>query len=149
MYSCLHVSCRRPRPPTYTHRQIHRPYAKPLIIFSPKFLLHHKRCTSRMSDLEIGTFFHRCIFERGLGDNMIDRNRLLLFPADQITRVVLCTGKIFYNLFHLREAEKLKHVTIVRIEQLAPFPHDLIGPALHLYKNAVIVWVQEVCSYRS
>lgn len=131
-------------PAQYFHalrRQIHRPFSKPLVCLSGKWLLHHKACVSRLSDMGIGTFFHRAILEEGIGDNTTRRRPLV--PDHAIRKVVLCSGKIFYHLFHAREAAGITDVTFVRLEQIAPFPFDLIGPALARFKNAEIVWCQE------
>lgn len=133
-------------PANYFHalrRQIHRPFSKPLICFSGKWLLHHRACVSKMSDMSVGTFFHRVILEGGIGDNMGEKRRYKLAPDDEIRKVVFCSGKFFYHLFHARESAGITDVVFVRLEQVAPFPFDLVGPALARYTNAEIIWCQE------
>jgi 2-oxoglutarate dehydrogenase complex dehydrogenase (E1) component-like enzyme len=134
-------------PAQYFHclrRQIHRPFSKPLICFSGKWLLHHKACVSSLEDMTVGTFFQRVIIEGSRGDNMRKRKSgVFLLPDAEIRRVILCSGKIFYHLYHAREAAGIRDVTIIRLEQIAPFPHDLLGPALIRFPAAEIIWCQE------
>jgi 2-oxoglutarate dehydrogenase E1 component len=132
-------------PAQYFHclrRQIHRSFSKPLICFSGKWLLHHKACTSTMDDIGVGTFFQRVIVEGGRGDNM--KGKIKVNSDDsKIKKVIFCSGKVFYHLFHTREAVGVNEILIIRIEQVAPFPYDLIGPLLLRFKNAEFVWCQE------
>lgn len=135
-------------PAQYFHclrRQIHRPFAKPLICFSGKWLLHHKACVSRVDDLTVGTFFQRIIIEGSRGDNMRRKkmNSVQLVSDFQIRRVIICSGKVFYHLFHARDAAGIRDIIFIRLEQIAPFPHDLIGPALKRFPSAELVWCQE------
>jgi 2-oxoglutarate dehydrogenase E1 component len=127
---------------------------------SAKWLLHHRACTSRVEDMGPGTYFQRVILEGGRGDNTRDITAKgdvadasdadttgaaaggLLDPA-QIRRVLFCSGKVFYHLYHARAALGIRDVTIIRIEQIAPFPYDLVGPAIAKYPHAELVWVQE------
>jgi 2-oxoglutarate dehydrogenase E1 component len=112
-------------------RQMVRPYRKPLIVMSPKSLLRHKLAISRLDDLSDGRF-HNVIGE-------IDSHE-----ADQITRVVLCSGKVFYDLIETRRKENLKHVAIIRIEQLYPFPCDEFMRELAAYPQMKeLIWCQE------
>ena len=138
-------------PAQYFHclrRQIHRPFSKPLIVFSGKWLLHHKLCVSTLGDLAEGTFFQRLIVEGGRGDNMRGGRwgkRALVNDAD-IRRVIFCSGKVFYHLYHAREAlppALASLITLVRLEQIAPFPYDLVGPTLARFQQADLVWCQE------
>jgi 2-oxoglutarate dehydrogenase E1 component len=103
---------------------------------------------------DVGTFFQRLILEGGKGDNMVktvlDVNgrtsvakAWTLLPPKEIKRVVFCSGKIFYHLYHARTAAKLHDITLIRLEQIAPFPYDLVGPAIASYPNAEVLWVQE------
>lgn len=138
-------------PANYFHvlrRQIHSPYSKPLVVMTAKWMLHHKHCTSDLSDMTTGTYFQRVIAEGGRGDNTSSfRRKSELVPDNEIRRVVFCSGKIFYHLYHGRQSgyngSAIKDVTIVRLEQIAPFPYDQISPLLLRYKNADIVWCQE------
>jgi len=141
------IVCAPSTPSNYFHalrRQIHRPFSKPLVLFSPKWLLHHKACVSRLEDMAEGTFMARVITEGGRGDNMATQKRTVkLKPDAEIRRVIFCCGKVFYHLYHAREAAGLDDITIVRIEQIAPFPYDLIIPILDKYRSSELVYCQE------
>mmetsp|Transcript_3340 Transcript_3340/g.4762 ORF Transcript_3340/g.4762 Transcript_3340/m.4762 type:complete len:903 (+) Transcript_3340:426-3134(+) len=133
-------------PAQYFHclrRQIHRSYSKPLVCFSGKWLLHHKACVSSVEDMTVGTFFQRVILEGSRGDNMRKRKTVGLVSDADMKRVIICSGKVFYHLYHAREAAGVVDVTLIRLEQIAPFPHDLLGPAILRYPAADIVWCQE------
>ena len=111
-------------------RQMHRPFRKPLIIFTPKSLLRHPRCVSPVDELTTGKF-------REVIDDASAK-------PDKIKKVVFCTGKIYYEL--LEEKEKIKNETIavVRIEQIAPLPRKQLKEIIEKYKNATTwLWVQE------
>jgi len=113
-------------------RQIRRNYRKPLIIFEPKSLLRHKRCVSTLADMGPDSHFQRVYGEA--------------FPIaanDKVRRVVVCTGKIYYELLQFREDKKIDDVAIVRVEQLYPWPKDTLAKELAKYKNAEVVWCQE------
>jgi 2-oxoglutarate dehydrogenase E1 component len=110
-------------------RQMHRPFRKPLIVLSPKFLLRHKACVSRLAELEAGSGFRTVI-----PDSAVQGAR----------RVVLCTGKVFYELQAARTARKLEaEIALVRIEQLHPFPSAAVADALAPHPAAEIVWCEE------
>ncbi len=129
------VNCSTPA--NYFHvlrRQLHRDFRKPLIIATPKNLLRERKCTSTLDEMAEGTKFHRVYGEVDLD---ISKN------ADQVRRVVFCSGKIFYELIEEREKRGLKDVAVVRIEQIAPFPFDKVAQQSELYKNAEVMWVQE------
>ena len=112
-------------------RQAVRPIRKPLIVMSPKSLLRHKLATSTLEELATGKF------ETVLAD--IDNNN-----PEQITRLVLCGGKVYYDLLEQRRALGLDHVAIVRIEQLYPLPEKRLVAEIEKYSNlAEIVWTQE------
>lgn len=112
-------------------RQMVRPYRKPLIVMSPKSLLRRKLSTSPVSELTQGCF-HTVIGE-------IDE----LAPND-VTRLLLCSGKIYYDLLEKRREHKIKDIAIVRIEQLFPFPKEDVIKILQQYPQAQeVVWVQE------
>lgn len=115
-------------------RQVKRDFRKPLVIFTPKSLLRHKLCVSKLEDFAEGTSFHRVLNDPKHPENV--RN-------EKIKRVVLCTGKVFYDLLQERDARGIEDVSIVRIEQLYPFPYDAVEAALSNYPNADIVWAQE------
>ncbi|MCY4286516.1 MAG: 2-oxoglutarate dehydrogenase E1 component [Thiotrichales bacterium] len=112
-------------------RQLLRPYRKPLVIMSPKSLLRHRLSTSTREDLCTGGF-------RILIDEVDD------IDSGQVTRLVLCSGKIYYNLLERRREAGLHHVAIVRVEQLYPFPEEEIRTILKVYPKAnEICWAQE------
>ncbi|HRQ74724.1 MAG TPA: 2-oxoglutarate dehydrogenase E1 component [Phycisphaerales bacterium] len=112
-------------------QQIKRNFRKPLIVMTPKSLLRHPKAVSSVAELTTGGF------QRVLDDPVATK------PRD-ITRVVLCTGKVYYDLIAQRDAVKRDDVAIVRIEQLYPFPQEPIKSVLERYKSAKeLVWVQE------
>ncbi|MGX2041555.1 2-oxoglutarate dehydrogenase E1 component [Methylocaldum sp. MU1018] len=112
-------------------RQMLRPCRKPLIVMTPKSLLRHKLATSRLDELSTGSF-RNIIGEIDAHD-----------PA-KITRVILCTGKVFYDLLETRRKENLQHVAIIRIEQLYPFPYDAFMQELAAYSHMKeLIWCQE------
>ncbi|HAV48623.1 MAG TPA: 2-oxoglutarate dehydrogenase E1 component, partial [Psychrobacter sp.] len=112
-------------------RQAVRPIRKPLIVMSPKSLLRHKLATSTLEELANGKF------ETVLPE--IDQQN-----ADNVTRMVLCGGKVYYDLLEQRRALGLDHVAIVRIEQLYPLPEERLIAEIEKYSNlAEIVWTQE------
>ncbi len=115
-------------------RQLHRNFRKPLICFTPKSLLRHRRCVSTLAEMGPGTSFHRILWERPPGE--ADR---------QVERVILCSGKIFYELQDMREELGLDgRVALVRLEQLAPFPEEALTEELARYpEDAVYLWCQE------
>ena len=122
-------------PANYFHvlrRQIHRTFRKPLIIMTPKSLLRHKLCVSTLDDMTADRYFDRVISDRGE-----------LVPDDKVQRVVLCSGKVYYDLFAERAERGIKNVALVRVEQLYPFPVRSLTQELERYPNAEIVWCQE------
>ncbi|NUR93119.1 MAG: multifunctional oxoglutarate decarboxylase/oxoglutarate dehydrogenase thiamine pyrophosphate-binding subunit/dihydrolipoyllysine-residue succinyltransferase subunit, partial [Nonomuraea sp.] len=103
---------------------------KPMVVFTPKVLLRHKRATSKASDFTTGTF------QPVLGDTTVDPSK--------VTKVVLCSGKVYYDLEHGREQSGRDDVAIVRLERLYPFPADELTAELGRYSaNAELVWVQD------
>jgi 2-oxoglutarate dehydrogenase E1 component len=127
--------CNITTPANYFHalrRQVHRNFRKPLIVMSPKSLLRHKLCVSKLDDMVAGSRFRRVLPET---DNLV---------ADaKIRRVILCSGKVYYDLYEERAKRELKDVAIIRVEQLYPWPKDTIKAQLARYPNADLVWVQE------
>lgn len=112
-------------------RQVLRPYRKPLIVMSPKSLLRHKLAISTLEDLTGGGF------QTLIGE--VDE-----LDTKQVTRVVICSGKIFYDLLEARRSESLQHVAILRAEQLYPFPLEQLTKELKQYpKLREVVWCQE------
>lgn len=145
-------------PAQYFHvlrRQIHRPFVKPLVLLTSKWLHHHNHCRSLLNDMGPGTWFRRIITEKSRANNL-QKNSKLSFVLDEknVDKIIFCSGKIYYELYHARtrkkksgktqrERESATRVTLVRLEQLAPFPMDRIASAVNNYPNATCVWVQE------
>ncbi|HEX9836099.1 MAG TPA: 2-oxoglutarate dehydrogenase E1 component [Alphaproteobacteria bacterium] len=122
-------------PAQYAHalrRQIHRKFRKPLVVMTPKSLLRHKLCVSRIAEFGPGTCFHRVIGETHP-----------IAAPDKVRRVVLCSGKVYYDLLAAREDKRIGDVALVRVEQLYPFPVRSLTAELAKYPNAEVVWCQE------
>jgi 2-oxoglutarate dehydrogenase E1 component len=113
-------------------RQIRRNFRKPLVIFTPKSLLRAKEVTSRLDEMGPGTSFHRVIGESHA-----------IAADDTVRRVVLCSGKIYFDLVKARAKNGDNRVALVRIEQLYPFPSNALADVLQRYRNAEIIWCQE------
>ncbi|MCC0009480.1 MAG: 2-oxoglutarate dehydrogenase E1 component [Hyphomicrobiaceae bacterium] len=135
-------------PANYFHilrRQIRRKFRKPLILMTPKSLLRHKRVTSSLEELGEGTTFHRILWDDA---DRVSRpqsqEKIILQPDNDIKRVVMCTGKVYYDLIDQREAAGITDTVVLRIEQLYPFPARALIQELSRYPNATdIVWCQE------
>ncbi|MEQ9122892.1 MAG: 2-oxoglutarate dehydrogenase E1 component, partial [Alphaproteobacteria bacterium] len=122
-------------PANYFHmlrRQVRRNFRKPLIVMTPKSLLRHKACVSKLAEFGPGSSFHRVIADDAK-----------LVAAGQVKRVVLCSGKVYYDLVAARDERGVKDVAIVRVEQLYPFPVKSLTAELEKYPNADVVWCQE------
>ena len=136
------VNCTTPS--NYFHalrRQMHREFRKPLIIMTPKSLLRHKKCISDISEFSKKSTFHRVLED---DDYAKIKNLLELKKRDdKIKKVVMCSGKIYYDLIEAREKFKNNNVTFVRIEQLYPFPVKTLANILRRYTNAQFIWCQE------
>ncbi len=136
------VNCTTPA--NYFHvlrRQMHREFRKPLIVMTPKSLLRHKRCISNLSDFSKKSTFHRVLED----DAYSKVNNLLELKKrdEKIEKVVMCSGKIYYDLLEAREKIKNDRVTFVRIEQLYPFPAKTLANILKRYNKAEFIWCQE------
>ena len=128
------VNCTTPA--NYFHvlrRQVHRGFRKPLVVASPKSLLRHKLAISSYSEMAEGSKFKRLI---------PDTHTKLVEPK-KVRKILLCTGKVYYDLFKYREDHNINNVAISRVEQIAPFPFDLVAAEVKKYPNAQVVWVQE------
>ncbi len=113
-------------------RQIVRNFRKPLILFTPKSLLRHKKAVSKLEEMGEGTTFHRVLWdEYALGQDK------------DVKRVVMCSGKVYYDLDAEREAQGRKDVYILRLEQLFPFPKKALIAELSRFPKAELVWCQE------
>ena len=122
-------------PANYFHalrRQMKRNYRKPLIVMTPKSLLRHKLAVSELSDFAPGSRFMPVLPET---DTLVEDRK--------IRRVVLCSGKVYYDLLAARRERKINDVAIIRLEQLYPFPVISLPKELARYGNAEVVWCQE------
>jgi 2-oxoglutarate dehydrogenase E1 component len=129
-------------PANYFHilrRQLHRSFRKPLILFTPKSLLRHKMCVSKLSEMAEGSSFHRVLWD----DAQLGNSEQKLKPDDEIRRVVLCSGKVYYDLLDARDEAGLEDVYLMRLEQFYPFPALSLTRELARFKNANMVWCQE------
>jgi 2-oxoglutarate dehydrogenase E1 component len=131
-------------PANYFHilrRQLHRPFRKPLVLMTPKSLLRHKKAVSSLAEMAEGSSFHRVLWDdaqRGSGLTTVQ-----LKPDDQIRRVIVCSGKVYYDLLDDREKKGVDDVYILRLEQFYPWPMKSISTELGRFKNAELVWCQE------
>ncbi|MBK8838738.1 MAG: 2-oxoglutarate dehydrogenase E1 component [Hyphomonadaceae bacterium] len=136
------VNCTTPA--NYFHalrRQIHRDFRKPLIVMTPKSLLRHKRAVSFFKDMGPNTSFHRILAD---GAEVPECKADVTLKADKdIRRVVMCSGKVYFDLFEEREKRKIDDVYLLRIEQLYPFPVASLMKELARFPQADMVWCQE------
>ena len=135
------VNCTTPS--NYFHvlrRQMHREFRKPLIVMTPKSLLRHKRCISNLSQFLPKSSFHRVLED----DAYSKENNLINLKNDKkIKKVIMCSGKIYYDLIEAREKIKNNEVVFVRLEQLYPFPAKTLANVLKRYTKAEFIWCQE------
>ena len=130
-------------PANYFHilrRQLKRDIRKPLIIMTPKSILRHKRATSTLAMMDEGTTFHRLLWDDA---EMIPGEAIKLAADDKIRRVILCSGKVYYDLYEEREKRGINDVYLLRVEQLYPWPHKALINILLRFKGAEFVWCQE------
>ncbi|HEX2653051.1 MAG TPA: 2-oxoglutarate dehydrogenase E1 component [Xanthobacteraceae bacterium] len=130
-------------PANYFHilrRQLKREIRKPLILMTPKSLLRHKRAVSRLDEFVNGTSFHRLLWDDAQSE---PGSQTKLVPDNKIRRVVLCSGKVYYDLFEEREKRGINDIYLLRVEQLYPFPMKTLAQELARFKSAEIVWAQE------
>ncbi len=130
-------------PANYFHilrRQLKREFRKPLILMTPKSLLRHKRAVSRLDEMAEGTSFHRVLWDDA---QILKNEKIKLAKDNKIRRVVLCSGKVYYDLYEEREKRGIDDVYLLRVEQLYPFPLKALVNELGRFKNADIVWCQE------
>jgi len=127
--------CLPSTPANYFHllrRQIRRDFRKPLVVISPKSLLRLPACQSDLS------LFYEKDFQRLLPDELADAA-----PDDKVKRILMCSGRVYYDLANERKKRNIKDVVIVRVEQICPFPYDMVGDISKKYQNAQVYWVQE------
>lgn len=130
-------------PANYFHilrRQLKRDFRKPLILMTPKSLLRHKRAVSRLDEMAAGTSFHRLLWDDA---QYLKGEKIKLAKDNKIRRVVLCSGKVYYDLYEEREKRGIDDVYLLRVEQLYPFPIKALAAELSRFKNADVVWCQE------
>ena len=107
---------------------------------TPKSLLRHKRCISKISEFTSNSSFHRILED----DAFSKRNKLISLKNDKkIKKVVMCSGKIYYDLVEAREKSKKDDVVFIRLEQLYPFPAKTLANILKRFTNAKFLWCQE------
>ncbi|MEM7442436.1 MAG: 2-oxoglutarate dehydrogenase E1 component [Pseudomonadota bacterium] len=127
--------CYPTTPANYFHvlrRQVHREFRKPLIVMTPKSLLRHRECVSPIEMFGEQSSFHRVLYED-----------VELTAPEKMKRVVLCSGKVYYDLKKERDERGIDDVTMIRLEQLYPFPTAALAEELVKYPNADVVWCQE------
>ena len=129
-------------PANYFHilrRQLRRDFRKPLILMTPKSLLRHKMCTSTIEEFSTDSSFHRVLWD----DAQHDHTEEKLVADKDIRKVVLCSGKVYFDLYEARKKRGLDDIYLMRLEQLYPFPAKAAITELTRFKNAEIVWCQE------
>ena len=127
------VNCTTPA--NYFHalrRQVHRNFRKPLVVMTPKSLLRHKLAVSRLTAMGPDSSFHRVLRDTGT-----------LVPDAEIRRVVLCSGKVYYDLFEERAKRGIENIYLMRLEQLYPFPVKPLTRDLARFPGAEVIWCQE------
>ena len=130
-------------PANYFHvlrRQLHRQFRKPLVLMTPKSLLRHKRVVSSLAQLGRGTTFHRLLWDDA---QFLPDQPIKLVPDPEIRRVVLCSGKVYYDLYEEREKRGINDIYLLRLEQLYPFPARALIQELARFKDAEMIWCQE------
>jgi 2-oxoglutarate dehydrogenase E1 component len=136
------VNCSTPA--NYFHalrRQVHREFRKPLVVMTPKSLLRHKKAVSNLADLAEGSSFHRVMVDGA--EAGCDVGGVTLQPDDKITRVIACSGKVYFDLVEARAKAGRDDVYILRLEQFYPWPLKSVSQVLARFKNAELVWCQE------
>ena len=130
-------------PANYFHilrRQMKRDFRKPLIMMTPKSLLRHKRAVSTLNEMSGESSFHRLLWD----DAQYNKDEGIKLQKDaKIRRVVLCTGKVYYDLYEEREKRGIDDIYLLRVEQLYPFPAKALINELSRFRQAEIVWCQE------
>ncbi|EFG36754.1 oxoglutarate dehydrogenase [Brucella sp. NVSL 07-0026] len=130
-------------PANYFHilrRQMKRDFRKPLIMMTPKSMLRHKRAISTLAELSGESSFHRLLWD----DAQYNKDEGIKLQKDaKIRRVVLCSGKVYYDLYEEREKRGIDDVYLLRVEQLYPFPAKALINELSRFRHAEMVWCQE------
>jgi 2-oxoglutarate dehydrogenase E1 component len=129
-------------PANYFHalrRQLHRSFRKPLVLMTPKSLLRHPLCISDAADFTTGSTFHRVLWD----DAQKGHSETKLVADKKVKRVVMCSGKVYFDLLAERDKRGIDDVYILRLEQFYPFPAQSLVKELGRFKQAEIVWCQE------
>ena len=129
--------CNVTKPAQYFHllrRQVKRNVLKPLIVMAPKSLLRHKEAVSHQADFASGTAFQEILDD----DQLVDK-------PNRVTRLIFCTGKVYYDLLGYRNEHGLKNVAIIRLEQIYPLAEEALQEIVSRYprSNKKWVWCQE------
>ncbi|WP_315926259.1 2-oxoglutarate dehydrogenase E1 component [Mesorhizobium sp. SP-1A] len=130
-------------PANYFHilrRQLKRDFRKPLILMTPKSLLRHKRAVSTIAEMSGESSFHRLLWDDA---QLLPDQPIKLVKDSKIRRVVLCSGKVYYDLYEEREKRGINDIYLLRVEQLYPFPAKALITELSRFRNAEMVWCQE------
>jgi 2-oxoglutarate dehydrogenase E1 component len=133
-------------PANYFHilrRQLYRNFRKPLVLMTPKSLLRHKLAVSKLKDFAKGSSFHRVLWDDAQLGAEAGISMTELVPDDKIKRVVLCSGKVYYDLLEARDARGIDDIYLMRIEQFYPVPALSLTKELSRFKRAQMVWCQE------
>ena len=132
-------------PANYFHilrRQLRREFRKPLVLMTPKSLLRHKKAVSGLDELGLDSCFHRLLWDDAEAPGA-PKTSIKLAADEKIRRVILCTGKVYYDLLEDREKRGVNDVYLMRLEQLYPFPAKALHAELSRFPNAQICWCQE------
>lgn len=130
-------------PANYFHilrRQLKRDFRKPLILMTPKSLLRHKRAVSTLAEMSGESAFHRLLWDDA---QLLPNQPIKLVKDSKIRRVVLCSGKVYYDLYEEREKRGINDIYLLRVEQLYPFPAKALITELSRFRNAEMTWCQE------
>ncbi len=130
-------------PANYFHilrRQLHRNFRKPLVLMTPKSLLRHKRVVSSLEMMGPDSTFHRVLWDDA---QLLEGEKIELVPDDKVKRVIMCSGKVYYDLYDARERKGINDAYILRLEQLYPFPVQALTEELNRFPQAEMIWCQE------
>jgi 2-oxoglutarate dehydrogenase E1 component len=130
-------------PANYFHalrRQLLRTFRKPLVVMTPKSLLRHKRAVSTLAEMGPDSTFHRLLWDDA---EYLKGEKIALVPQEKIRRVILCSGKVYHDLYEEREKRDIGDVYLLRVEQLYPFPAKALTAELSRFPQAEVVWCQE------
>ena len=130
-------------PANYFHilrRQMRRDFRKPLVIMTPKSLLRHKKCVSTLEEMGPGSSFHRVLWDDA---EYLPGSTVKLVADSKIKRVIMCSGKVYFDLLEEREKRGINDIYLLRVEQFYPYPFHAINGELKRFKNAEMIWCQE------